>query len=245
MIASRYPSGTVPGRTRWNRTGSGMTRLGKVSTRLRNAAAAPHFDALAKPFHRGRISPHFPSPPVPTFLTVKEAAHLTGKSPSSIRRLIYPIIEDDNHPDRSHIEPSVEQAHALRVKGEQFAWKLSEDLLRRLVPQSASPGGEKGAPSSRESTGDGTLLAILRSELEIKNQQITQQMELINSLSERLREGNILIGSLQSQLALPKPRDKNVDATDAKRGDGGATQKSTKGAAKREQKKSFFGRLFG
>ena len=46
---------------------------------------------------------------------------------------------------------------------------------------------------------------MLRRELDIKNQQITQQseliskqMELVSGLSERLREGNILIGPCNS-----------------------------------------------
>jgi len=37
-----------------------------------------------------------------------------------------------------------------------------------------------------------------------KNRQIETQNELLKGLSERLREGNILIGSLQQQLALPE-----------------------------------------
>ena len=44
-----------------------------------------------------------------SFLTVKEAATLTGKSPSSIRRVIYPIIRDDNHADREQIAPTVDE----------------------------------------------------------------------------------------------------------------------------------------
>ena len=63
--------------------------------------------------------------------TVKEAARLTGKSPSSIRRIIYPIIQNDAHPDRVHIEPTVEDVLKLRMQGENFAWRLSEELLRR------------------------------------------------------------------------------------------------------------------
>ena len=70
------------------------------------------------------------------FLTVKEAARLTGKSPSSIRRVIYPIIRDDKHADRKHVKPNVEDALKLRMKGENFAWRLSEELLRREVPRS-------------------------------------------------------------------------------------------------------------
>jgi hypothetical protein len=152
---------------------------------------------------------------MPTFLTVREAAKQTGKSPSSIRRVLYPILQNDKHPDRKHIEPSVEDALKLRVKGESFAWRLSEELLRREVP--IEPGTVPGnAASGRLSSGhgDGELLAMLRRELDIKNQQITlhgeliaKQMELISGLSERLREGNILIGSLQQQLALTDGRE--------------------------------------
>src|SRR5947207_2307161 len=57
------------------------------------------------------------------------------------------------------------------------------------------------------------LIAMLRRELDIKNQQITEhsnllskQMGLIDSLTERIREGNVLIGSLQQRLALTDGR---------------------------------------
>ena len=60
-------------------------------------------------------------PIMPAFLTVKDAAKLTGKSPSSIRRVIYPIIHDDQHSDRTHVQPSVEDAMRLRIQGENFA----------------------------------------------------------------------------------------------------------------------------
>ena len=63
---------------------------------------------------------------------------------------------------------------------------------------------------------------MLRAELAIKNQQISQQAELISKqadlvsgLSERLREGNILIGSLQQQLALPDGANRAKEVVDA------------------------------
>lgn len=149
-----------------------------------------------------------------TFLSVKEAAKLTGKSTSSIRRVIYPIIHDDAHADRSHVLPSVEEARALRLKGENFAWRISEELLQREIPV-VPPSEKTSTASPAMSEGHSELLSMLRRELDIKNQQITQQtdmlskqMELINGLSERLREGNILIGSLQQQLALPEGADR-------------------------------------
>lgn len=150
------------------------------------------------------------------FLTVKEAAKITGKSPSSVRRIIYPILEDNQHPDRHHIEPDVETAQALRLKGENFAWKISEELLARV----AADGGVKSKPESKsDATGDGqsaVIIQILRSQLEIKDQQLATANDVIKGLSERVREGNILMGSLQQQLAAPNSvnRDKShiVDA---------------------------------
>ncbi len=144
------------------------------------------------------------------FLTVKEAGQLVGKSPSSIRRIIYPILENDHHPDRNQIEPTPEEATQFRLKGENFAWRISEELLRREVPlETVAPKGSGTVPERDRGEGNGALLEMLRRELDIKNGQITQQsdliskqMELINGLSERLREGNILIGSLQKHLTL-------------------------------------------
>jgi hypothetical protein len=144
------------------------------------------------------------------FLTVKEAAKLVGKSPSSIRRILYPILEDNRHPDRHYIEPDVATAKALRVKGENFAWKISEELLRREMPE----GESKPHSESRSSTHGGgdqsaAIVDILRKQLDIKDQQIANQNEVIKGLSERVREGNILMGSLQQQLSPPDTTKRN------------------------------------
>ena len=157
------------------------------------------------------------------FLTMKEAATLTGKSPSSIRRIIYPIIHDDKHADRKHVRPTVEEVKQLRTKGENFPWQVSEELLRREVPvgdPSNKPHSE--THGSTAATGSEALVDMLRRELDIKNHQITQQsemlskqMELISGLTTRLGEGNILIGSLQQQLALPDGANRAKEVVDA------------------------------
>ena len=173
---------------------------------------------------------------MPTFLTMKEAATVVGKSASSIRRVIYPIVEDDKHPDRMHIRPTVDEVAKLRVKGENFAWRVSEDFLRREVPigeVSSRPGSVSDSASS--TAGSDALIEMLRKELDIKNHQITQQsemlskqIELISGLSERLREGNILIGSLQQQLALPevarKPDIVDTESTEANSAEQGSRE---------------------
>ena len=91
---------------------------------------------------------------------------------------------------------------------------------------------------------------MLRGELQIKNQQISEQseliskqMQLINGLSERLREGNVLIGSLQQHLSLPlgradsQPINATAPSTKAEKG-------SSVSAKAPKPKKSFLRRLF-
>ena len=202
----------------------------------------------------GSVRAPLPSLTMPTFLTVNEAAKLTGKSPSSIRRVIYPIIHDDNHPDRQHIEPTIDEVTKLRLKGENFAWRISEELLRREVPvETEKPTGDERVDSQPRTAGDIELLAMLHGELDIKNQQITQQsemlakqMELISGLSERLREGNILIGSLQKQLALPDGSHRTEsDVVDARSSVSPATEKGSEASKKKAKpKKGFFSGLF-
>lgn len=189
---------------------------------------------------------------MPTFFTVKEASRKSGKSPSSIRRIIYPILHDPHHPDRAHIEPSVDEARELRIRGETFGWRISDELLSRAIPPASQ--AEQGR-EQKSALHDSDLVSMLRRELEIKNQQITQhaelisrQMELLNGLSERLREGNILMGTLQQRLALAE---KNLtppvtDATPASPAPS-ATAKAppTKVAAdKKPKKRGFLSRLF-
>ncbi len=188
------------------------------------------------------------------YLTVNEAAKLTGKSPSSIRRVIYPIIHDDHQPDRQHIKPNVDEVKKLRLKGENFAWRISEELLRREVPvEAGKPNDDGRAESLHRAAGDVELLTMLRRELDIKNQQITQQsemlskqMELISGLSERLREGNILIGSLQNQLTLTDGSSRNeVDIVDTKSAAPPAAKKGSEASKKKPKtRKSFFARIF-
>lgn len=181
------------------------------------------------------------------FLTVKEAAKLVGKSPSSIRRIIYPILANDQHPDRKHIHPTPDDAKALRLKGENFPWNISEELLRREVPDA----GTKGVGDSKTAThlgGDGSagIVDMLRRELDIKNRQIETQNELLRGLSERLREGNILMGTLQQQLALPDAASRNRhDVVDAKPEAAKAEKGSEPDKQSTPKKPSFLDRLLG
>ena len=131
-------------------------------------------------------------------LTIAEASEKTGRSASTIRRLIHTITETDNHPDRTGVEPKPKAVVALKKKGENFTWKISEEVLMKNF-EKAQMENKKTVHYDQKD-----ILQILKGELELKNQQIEKQWEVIHALNDRLREGNILMGSLQQRLALPE-----------------------------------------
>ncbi len=134
-------------------------------------------------------------------LTIAEASAKTGRSSSTIRRLIKTIVADPHHPDRASIQPTPKAVEAFKKKGENFTWTIQEDVIIKNF--GSTPIEEKKQSSSSASSTSKDILEILHGELQLKNQQIEKQWEVIQSLNDRLREGNILMGSLQQRLALP------------------------------------------
>ncbi len=133
-------------------------------------------------------------------LTIAQASTLIGRSPSTVRRLIHDITEKKNHPDRSGIDPNERREVAYKKKGEAFTWRIRQDVLLRNFG-SALSGAKKVPLTTQEKRTD--ILSILEKELDLKNQQIEKQWEVIHALNDRLREGNILMGTLQKRLAPP------------------------------------------
>lgn len=138
-----------------------------------------------------------------SFYTIGEATAKTGRSGSTVRRLIKAIVDSPSHPDRDGIEPAPKAVDAFKKKGENFTWRIREDVLLKNFP--GAPAAEENRSSKSEHKMKEGVLEILHHELEVKNRQIEKQWEVINSLNDRLREGNILMASLQQRLALPSP----------------------------------------
>ncbi|HVW66429.1 MAG TPA: hypothetical protein VHA78_01715 [Candidatus Peribacteraceae bacterium] len=148
-----------------------------------------------------------------TFITIGEATKKTGRSASTIRRLIRTITETADHPDREAVEPTAKEVAALKKKGENFTWRIREDVLMKNFE------GALQQEKKLAATPTSDILDILQKELELKNQQIEKQWEVIHSLNDRLREGNILMGSLQKRLGPPAPEspaETVVEASSAK-----------------------------
>lgn len=165
------------------------------------------------------------------FLTISEAAEKTGRSLSTIRRLIKSIADDDAHADRGAIQPTPKEVAAFKKKDENFAWKIREDVLLREFKGALKEAKKETA----EAKGD--ILGILQKELDLKNQQIEKQWEVIHALNDRLREGNILMGSLQKRLALPQAEQapEVVEASAAPSSAEPAAKASAKPSAKKSQ----------
>lgn len=195
-----------------------------------------------------------------TFYTVSEAAQFISRSSSAVRRILRPIVKDDKHPDRGHVQPGVTEVRELRMRGETFGWRVSEELLQQeLAARSATTSSHPPSSQSLDSSSR-ELVVLLRDELQktheqlkVKDQQIATFSEITQSLNERIREGNILIGSLQRQLSLPSGEQRSaavavptdVSPTSAAPAvSKAAATRPAKSGGKKPPRKGFFARLF-
>lgn len=176
------------------------------------------------------------------FYPIREATTVTGVSVTTLRRFIRAIVADDHHPDRDDLLPTVADVKRMKAAGEQFTWQISADLLKRAfadkTPKSPAGGTEFGPL--------GEVVALLRDQLrsageqlQVKDQQIASQVEIIHSLNERIHEGNVLMATVQKQLALAEPeKPKNAPVVKPAK----TAEKHT--APKRAARKGFLARLF-
>ncbi len=179
---------------------------------------------------------------MPDFHSIREATQVTGVSVTTLRRFIRAIVADEGHPDREHLLPTVEDVRRMKAAGEQFTWKISDELLKREYGErswSKASSGEDFGPL-------GEVLALLRDQLrsadeqlKVKDYQIASQVEIIHSLNERIHEGNVLMATVQKQVALAEPaKPKNEPAAKPVK----AVEQQS--APKHPRRKGFMARLF-
>jgi len=178
-----------------------------------------------------------------TMLTIAEAVEKTGRSASTIRRIIRTVTDTPDHPDRDGIEPGLKEVAAYKKKGENFTWKIREDVLMKQC--------DTAPKEAKKFTAERTeIVHMLQKELTLKNQQIEKQLDVIQSLNERIREGNILMGSLQKHLSLPEGDTKRqhaaatVSAPAAETATPAAMTQEQPAAAAKAGKKGILGWMF-
>ncbi|MEZ6055478.1 MAG: hypothetical protein R3C01_02115 [Planctomycetaceae bacterium] len=172
-------------------------------------------------------------------LTVKEAVTFTGKSESTIKRLLREVAADVEHPDRQFILPSHDEVEKRRAAGEPYVWKIDKELLERRYPKETA--AEEGSPASASNgslgaTGE-AIVAVLREQLQSKDRQIEtlekqldKKDEQIGNQNERMREQNILMKDLQQRLSIAapaSPADITVESRDQQGRETGRNEKSS------------------
>ena len=175
------------------------------------------------------------------FVPIREATRVTGMSVTTLRRFIRAIIADPKNPDRDQLLPTVEDVRRMKAAGQQFTWQISAELLKREFPETTP----KPKTDTRGEFGPlGEVVSLLRDQLQsaaeqlkVKDTQIASQVEIIHSLNERIHEGNVLMATVQKQLALPEGSIAKPTAV--------KTPSAVKQSApKRPARKGLFARLF-
>ncbi len=168
---------------------------------------------------RGALrSPHSLSP-MDQHLTVSEAREFTGKSESTIKRLLREITGDPQHADRSYILPSAEEVERRKGAKEPYAWKIDRQLLLRRFPQDDPAESGGGAARGPVIAPVELVMQVLQEQLRSKDEQMrTLEKQLdrkddqIASLNERMRESNVLMRELQQRLAIAPPKPATAEA---------------------------------
>lgn len=127
------------------------------------------------------------------YVTIAEAVALTGKSISTIRRLVKRLADE---------------GQTELVKKEQTAqgdrYLIRSDILYREFGMEVPSDSHAEAPVNSQLDGHEQLVVVLREQLQKKDEQITQ-------LLERQRETNILMNNYQQRLLTVAPAEPDVD----------------------------------
>jgi hypothetical protein len=147
-------------------------------------------------------------------LTVSEARQFTGKSESTIKRLLRDIVGDPQHVDRLFVLPSADEVERRKAAKEPYVWKIDRQLLLRRFPQDETPvTASGGVPSGPTGNPSDLVMQVLQEQLRSKDEQmrtlekqLDRKDEQIASLNDRMRESNVLMRELQQRLAITAPK---------------------------------------
>ena len=174
------------------------------------------------------------------FLNLKDAEAFTGKSRSTLRRFVEAITRTEKHPDRNLIEPSVDEVKKLHAANNPFAWRIKRELLER---EFRKQGSSTEKPIGTYPDSD-RLVAVLEKSISMLETELKEKNVQIAQFQERQREFNVLLRSVNEQLALaaaPKAapaQDSTIEVVQAKE------TPAKKSSPPKPRKKKFWS-LFG
>lgn len=146
-------------------------------------------------------------------LSVRDARKYTGKSESTIKRMLREIVSDPQHEDRGLIQPSHEELREKKKNGEPYHWKISKKLLDKRYPSNDSAHGTvHGTEQGRGESGlngpsHSQFIELLQDQITSKDAQIKtletqldRKDEQIANWDKRTQEIHILMQTLQKRL---------------------------------------------
>lgn len=138
-------------------------------------------------------------------LSVSEARQLTGKSESTIKRMIREIAADESHEDRGLIEPSHEELERRKAEKEPYVWKVAKSLLEKRFPvheldQNSVHGGGHGRGESVTGLDSSYVTLLEQTNADLRSQN-ERQLELISELTNNQKQSNVLVKSLTDILS--------------------------------------------
>ncbi|MCA9036352.1 MAG: hypothetical protein KDA91_14555 [Planctomycetaceae bacterium] len=137
------------------------------------------------------------------FLTLTEAQEFTGRSRSTLRRFVEGIVKADDSPDRTFVQPTVNEVAKLKADNQPFSWKISTELLTReyrVEQEATAPKAE-----SRGVADNDRLVSVLEKTVVVLQEELNEKNRQIAAFQERQREQNLLFKNLHEQLALVAP----------------------------------------
>lgn len=182
------------------------------------------------------------------YLTIKEAAKLTGKSEITIRRLIKSEPYQDTMQDTMQNSIHQSKLSSLLIKKEKtqkgFIYKVQKQFILdkiKLKTKSSDKANDKADDKVVDKVSSDKLsdkisheiILTLKEQLHIKDKQIENLSRKIDELIERDRETNIILKGLQDKFFLLEAPKKETPQNNAPR------QKT------KEKKKSFLNLLLG
>lgn len=159
------------------------------------------------------------------FVTIREAQELTGRSESTIRRLVRSVTNGTDKRKREMIRPSPDEVTAMRAKNEPFVYTIAKELLDEVFLGKSGQQTRHPASSMTMFMTAEQLINTLKKELagkddqlNVKDRQIESLTRLVDKLGEqlsaRLHESNVLMKGLQDRLVLPAAKQDIEPAAD-------------------------------
>lgn len=154
--------------------------------------------------------------------TIPEVIQLTGKSESTIKRVVRELRDNPGLPERSYLLPTHEEYEQYRRENTPYVWRLSEHLLRQRFGMKDDVHARQGSAAKKsEATGRNPsdqpdwreLVDALREsnetykrQLDVKDAQLNSIIKLAvthaNSLSDQLHAASVEMQRMNTQLQL-------------------------------------------